>query len=162
MDVPGFLLGLLAAVPIGIATNVATPRLERWWATWSDSRAALNAARDALARDRALIYRRHPEFLSVDLLRSSMRMTFDASVAILTLGTAALGLGLVNATSMPEWIRGVVYFAVVLAEVLASLTLVSLFRTYFSSRALARSVFALEDESAGAEPGEGRGNDDAT
>jgi hypothetical protein len=55
------LVGLLASVPLTVAVNLATPRLERWWASLSAAKARSLAAKDRELSDRARRLRADPE-----------------------------------------------------------------------------------------------------
>src|SRR5688572_12302230 len=76
--------GLLAAIPIGIATNLLTPRVTRWYASWDEGQRERSAAAEIARNERAVAYAAEPHLLTQVLL-GTVLFAIRSSLLVLAL-----------------------------------------------------------------------------
>jgi hypothetical protein len=100
---PTFFLGLLLAIPVGIGTNLAAPRLDRWWSERSSARRKQFEQRSAARAARVAELRADPDAFTHRLLWVTLRIAFISAVITIVNGASGIIVALLYATNSPVY-----------------------------------------------------------
>lgn len=128
-----FWIGLLLSIPIAIATNLATPRIQKWLEVSSKKRAVEKTKDLQEEYQRILVYVNNPDEFTSYLLFVVIRTTLIGSVVGIISGLAYVAGQLSSSLFYVYEISGFIYAAAQIISIIGALMIVNICRTAAST-----------------------------